>query len=173
MLKSSPDSIMKACQQYTALCESGQIKRPDFWHFCGWFGEVADDVSKFIKSDGAVGCGFDPAADAEQRNETMKKQDSSKNRAAADALRRLYTIRYLLVFKGEFQMKEISDRPYRIKVTCRKSLVEELVFFYEVEHDGEIYARFNGCDHQWNAGDEACKLCHADAYQKLITGCAE
>ena len=159
MLKSSPDTIMNACRQYTSLCESGQIKRPDFWHFCGWFGEVADDVSKFIKSDGAVGCGFDPAADAEQRNETMKKQDFAKNRAAADALRRLYTIRYLLVFKGEFQMKEISDRPYRIKVTCRKSLVEELVFFYEVEHDGEIYARFNGCDHQWNADDEACKLC--------------
>lgn len=91
MLKSSPDSIMKDCQRYTALCESGQIKRPDFWHFCGWLGEVADDVSKFIKSDGAVGCGFDPAADAEQRNETLKKQDSSKNRAAADALRRLCT----------------------------------------------------------------------------------
>lgn len=91
MLRSSPDAIMNACKQYKDLCESGQIKRPDFWHLCGCLGEVADDVSKFIKSDGAIGCGFDPAADAEQRKETMKKQDFSKNRAAADALRRLCT----------------------------------------------------------------------------------
>lgn len=70
-------------------------------------------------------------------------------------------------------MSEASKNPYSVKMICRKSLREDLVFFYEVEHDGEIYARFNGCDHQWNAGDEECKLCHADAYQKLIAGGAE
>ena len=89
MIKSSADALVNACQQYIALCDADKIKRPDFWHFCGWVGEVADDVTKFIRSDGATGCGYDPAADAVQCRAV--KQDPAKNRRAADALRRLCT----------------------------------------------------------------------------------
>ena len=90
MISLSPDAIVNACKQYIDLCSSGQIKRPDFWHFCGWCGQIADDVTRFIRSDGATGCGYDPAADMD-RQQIAQMQDAAKNRVAADALRRLCT----------------------------------------------------------------------------------
>lgn len=61
----------------------------------------------------------------------------------------------------------MSEKPYAVKIYCPISEIEEYVFFYPVERDGEWYVSFNGCDHNWHSCDE-CEACRKKAYNKLI-----
>ena len=52
LLRISEKQLIQACKDYKQLCETGQIKRPDFWHFCGWIGETDTAISAIIKFGG-------------------------------------------------------------------------------------------------------------------------
>ena len=52
LLRISEKQLVQACKDYKQLCEAGQIKRPDFWHFCGWIGETDTAISAIIKYGG-------------------------------------------------------------------------------------------------------------------------
>ena len=55
LLRISEKQLVQACKDYKQLCEAGQIKRPDFWHFCGWIGETDTAISAIIKFGGKGG----------------------------------------------------------------------------------------------------------------------
>ena len=44
LLRISEKQLVQACKDYKQLCEKGQVKRPDFWHFCGWIGETSTEI---------------------------------------------------------------------------------------------------------------------------------
>ena len=62
----------------------------------------------------------------------------------------------------------MDNRPYPVKVHCPFFHKEETVFFYPVEHQGNWYVRFNGCDNLWHDCAE-CKECQEIAYKKLTS----
>lgn len=62
----------------------------------------------------------------------------------------------------------MSEKPYAVKIYCPISNIEEYVFFYPVQKEGEWYVSFNGCDHSWHACEE-CENCRKKAYNKLVS----
>lgn len=101
LLRISEKQLVKACKDYKQLCEAGQIKRPDFWHFCGWIGETDTAISAIIKYGGKGKAPTDGgAADAGIAAEAAKskgnsgltlEQEAAKYGEAAEELRRLAT----------------------------------------------------------------------------------
>lgn len=86
LLRISQKQLVQACKEYKQLCEAGQIKRPDFWHFCGWIGETDTAISAIIKYGGKGKVPTDGgAADAGIVAEAAKYGE------AAEELRRLAT----------------------------------------------------------------------------------
>lgn len=101
LLRISEKQLVQACKEYKQLCEAGQIKRPDFWHFCGWIGETDTAISAIIKFGGKGKAPTDGgAADAVVVAEAAKgkgnsvltlEQEAAKYGEAAEELRRLAT----------------------------------------------------------------------------------
>jgi len=60
----------------------------------------------------------------------------------------------------------MDNQPYSVKIHCPISSADEYVFFYPVEHKGEWYVSFNGCDSNWHACKE-CETCYQKAYEIL------
>ncbi len=101
LLRISEKQLVQACKDYKQLCEAGQIKRPDFWHFCGWIGETDAAISAIIKYGGKGGkTTGDSNADSGIVTEAAKgkgclamtlEQEAAKYGEAAEELRRLAT----------------------------------------------------------------------------------
>lgn len=101
LLRISEKQLVQACKDYKQLCETGQIKRPDFWHFCGWIGETDAAISAIIKYGGKGNAAKDGgSADAGIGAEAAKskgnsgltlEQEAAKYGEAAEELRRLAT----------------------------------------------------------------------------------
>lgn len=101
LLRISEKQLVQACKEYKQLCEAGQIKRPDFWHFCGWIGETDAAISAIIKYGGKGNAAKDGgSADAGIVAEAAKskgnsgltlEQEAAKYGEAAEELRRLAT----------------------------------------------------------------------------------
>lgn len=114
IIRLSEDQLIQACTKYKQLCESKDILRPDFWHFCGWIGETDAAISAIIKyggrggtaqaESGAGATGSDSNANAADSgaNATSSNTDSGANAKnmiaeaakygrAAEELRRLCT----------------------------------------------------------------------------------
>lgn len=86
LLRIPEERLVQACKGYKQLCEAGQIKRPDFWHFCGWIGETDAAISAIIKYGGKGKTSKDDgSADAGIVAEAAKYGE------AAEELRRLAT----------------------------------------------------------------------------------
>ena len=101
LLRISEKQLVQACKDYKQLCEKGQIKRPDFWHFCGWIGETDTAISAIIKFGGKGGKTTGGSnSDERIAEETAKskgnsaltlEQEAAKYGEAAEELRRLAT----------------------------------------------------------------------------------
>ena len=101
LLRISEKQLIQACKDYKQLCETGQIKRPDFWHFCGWIGETDTAISAIIKfggkgksskDDGSADAGIAAEAAKGKGNSGMTlEQEAAKYGEAAEELRRLAT----------------------------------------------------------------------------------
>ena len=101
LLRISEKQLVEACKDYKQLCEKGQIKRPDFWHFCGWIGETDTAISAIIKFGGKGGKTTGGSnADSGLVAEAAKgkgclamtlEQEAAKYGEAAEELRRLAT----------------------------------------------------------------------------------
>ena len=101
LLRISEKQLVQACKDYKQLCEAGKIKRPDFWHFCGWIGETDSAISAIIKFGGKGGkAKSDGNSDEGIAAETAKskgnsgltlEQEAAKYGEAAEELRRLAT----------------------------------------------------------------------------------
>ena len=116
LLRISEKQLVQACKDYKQLCETGQIKRPDFWHFCGWIGETDSAISAIIKYGGKgnaakdggftdAGIGAEAAKSKGNSGLTLEKeaakrkdcpaltleQEAAKYGEAAEELRRLAT----------------------------------------------------------------------------------
>ena len=101
LLRISEKQLVQACKDYKQLCEKGQIKRPDFWHFCGWIGETDTAISAIIKFGGKGGKTTGGSnADSGLVAEAAKgkgclamtlEQEAAKYGEAAEELRRLAT----------------------------------------------------------------------------------
>ena len=78
LLRISEKQLIQACKDYKQLCEAGQIKRPDFWHFCGWIGETDTAISAIIKFGGkGKSSKDDGSADAGIAAEAAKSKGNS------------------------------------------------------------------------------------------------
>ena len=78
LLRISEKQLIQACKDYKQLCETGQIKRPDFWHFCGWIGETDTAISAIIKFGGkGKSSKDDGSADAGIAAEAAKSKGNS------------------------------------------------------------------------------------------------
>ena len=86
LLRISGKQLVQACKDYKQLCESGQIKRPDFWHFCGWIGETDTAISAIIKYGGRGG-----KAENNGNADAGLVTEAAKYGEAAEELRRLAT----------------------------------------------------------------------------------
>lgn len=86
LLRLSEAQLCKACKEYKQLCEAGQIKRPDFWHFCGWIGETDTAISAIIKYGGRGG-----KAANDGNSDAGLIAEAAKYGEAAEELRRLAT----------------------------------------------------------------------------------
>ena len=101
LLRISEKQLVQACKDYKQLCEAGQIKRPDFWHFCGWIGETDSAISAIIKyggkgkaptDGGAADAGIVAEAAKSKGNSGLTlEQEAAKYGEAAEELRRLAT----------------------------------------------------------------------------------
>lgn len=101
LLRISEKQLVQACKKYKQLCEAGQIKRPDFWHFCGWIGETDTAISAIIKfggkgksskDDGSADAGIVAEAAKSKGNSGLTlEQEAAKYGEAAEELRRLAT----------------------------------------------------------------------------------
>lgn len=101
LLRISEKQLVQACKDYKQLCETGQIKRPDFWHFCGWIGETDTAISAIIKyggkgkaptDGGAADAGIVAEAAKSKGNSGLTlEQEAAKYGEAAEELRRLAT----------------------------------------------------------------------------------
>ena len=101
LLRISEKQLVQACKDYKQLCETGQIKRPDFWHFCGWIGETDTAISAIIKfggkgksskDDSSADAGIVAEAAKSKGNSGMTlEQEAAKYGEAAEELRRLAT----------------------------------------------------------------------------------
>nr|DAH25268.1 MAG TPA: hypothetical protein [Caudoviricetes sp.] len=101
LLRISEKQLIQACKDYKQLCETGQIKRPDFWHFCGWIGETDTAISAIIKyggkgkaptDGGAADAGIVAEAAKSKGNSGLTlEQEAAKYGEAAEELRRLAT----------------------------------------------------------------------------------
>lgn len=101
LLRISEKQLVQACKDYKRLCEEGQIKRPDFWHFCGWIGETDTAISAIIKyggkgkaptDGGAADAGIVAEAAKSKGNSGLTlEQEAAKHGEAAEELRRLAT----------------------------------------------------------------------------------
>lgn len=101
LLRISEKQLVQACKEYKQLCEAGQIKRPDFWHFCGWIGETDTAISAIIKyggkgkaptDGGAADAGIVAEAAKSKGNSGLTlEQEAAKYGEAAEELRRLAT----------------------------------------------------------------------------------
>lgn len=101
LLRISEKQLIQACKDYKQLCEKGQIKRPDWWHFCGWIGETAEAMSAILKyggkgkpskDDGSADAGIAAEAAKGKGNSGMTlEQEAAKYGEAAEELRRLAT----------------------------------------------------------------------------------
>lgn len=101
LLRISEKQLVQACKEYKQLCEAGQIKRPDFWHFCGWIGETDTAISAIIKFGGkggktTGGSNSDEGIAAETAKSKGNsgltlEQEAAKYGEAAEELRRLAT----------------------------------------------------------------------------------
>lgn len=64
----------------------------------------------------------------------------------------------------------METRPLPVKMYCPFSNIEENVFFYPIQVDGEWYVdinSFNGCDNSWHCCQE-CENCKTKAYDKIF-----
>ena len=86
LLRISEKQLIQACKDYKQLCEKGQIKRPDFWHFCGWIGETDTAISAIIKFGGKGG-----KAKSDGNSGMTLEQEAAKYGEVAEELRRLAT----------------------------------------------------------------------------------
>ena len=101
LLRISEKQLIQACKDYKQFCETGQIKRPDFWHFCGWIGETDTAISAIIKfggkgksskDDGSADAGIVAEAAKGKGNSALTlEQEAAKYGEAAEELRRLAT----------------------------------------------------------------------------------
>jgi hypothetical protein len=101
LLRISEKQLVQACKDYKQFCEAGQIKRPDFWHFCGWIGETDTAISAIIKYGGkgkaptdgrAADAGIVAEAEKSKGNSGLTlEQEAAKYGEAAEELRRLAT----------------------------------------------------------------------------------
>ena len=101
LLRISEKQLIQACRDYKQLCETGQIKRPDFWHFCGWIGETDTAISAIIKFGGKGGKAksggnsdegiVTEAAKSKGNSALTMEQEAAKYGEAAEELRRLAT----------------------------------------------------------------------------------
>ena len=93
LLRISEKQLIQACKDYKQLCETGQIKRPDFWHFCGWIGETDTAISAIIKfggkgksskDDGSADAGIAAEAAKSKGNSALTlEQEAAKHGKAA------------------------------------------------------------------------------------------
>lgn len=81
LIRLAEQQIIKACVEYRRLCEAGEIKRADWWHFSAWCCEAADALSLIVKHGGRAVS--DDAPD--------EVREAAKYAEAADELRRLST----------------------------------------------------------------------------------
>ena len=81
IIRLSEDQLIQACTKYKQLCESKDILRPDFWHFCGWIGETDAAISAIIKYGGRGGTAQD--ADSADDTSTASKANAAENGANA------------------------------------------------------------------------------------------
>lgn len=86
LLRISEKQLVQACKEYKQLCEAGQIKRPDFWHFCGWIGETDAAISAIIKYGGKGG-----KTTGDSNADSGIVTEAAKYGEAAEELRRLAT----------------------------------------------------------------------------------
>lgn len=86
LLRISEKQLVQACKDYKRLCEEGQIKRPDFWHFCGWIGETDAAISAIIKYGGKGG-----KTTGDSNADSGIVTEAAKYGEAAEELRRLAT----------------------------------------------------------------------------------
>lgn len=85
-VKLSNSELVKACAEYVRLVEADTIKRADFWGFCAWVGEDAEDIKLIIRYGGRAVPDGDPA------DEHIKRvREAAKYKDAGEALRRLST----------------------------------------------------------------------------------
>ena len=101
LVRLTQQQIKKACKDYKQLCEAGKIKRPDWWHFCGWIGETAEAMSAILKyggkgnpskDDGSADAGIAAEAAKNKGNSVLTlEQEAAKYGEAAEELRRLAT----------------------------------------------------------------------------------
>lgn len=95
LLRITETQLVQACKDYKQLCDTEQIRRPDFWHFCGWIGETDAAISAIIKYGGKGGnAGDGVAADAAKgkgNSALTLEQEAAKYGEAAEELRRLAT----------------------------------------------------------------------------------
>lgn len=66
-------------------------------------------------------------------------------------------------------MECVQIEAYSVPMHCPLSHVKENVYFYEVNIDGTMYLRFNGCNNSWHDCEE-CESCRKRAYEKMIKG---
>ena len=86
LVRISEKQLIQACKDYKQFCETGQIKRPDFWHFCGWIGETDTAISAIIKFGGKGG-----KVKSDGNSALTLEQEAAKYGEAAEELRRLAT----------------------------------------------------------------------------------
>lgn len=82
----SDSELVKACAEYVRLVEADTIKRADFWGFCAWVGEDAENIKLIIRYGGRAAPDGDPADESTQR-----AREAAKYKDAGEALRRLST----------------------------------------------------------------------------------
>ena len=98
LLRISEKQLIQACKDYKQLCETGQIKRPDFWHFCGWIGETDTAISAIIKfggkgksskDDGSADAGIAAVAAKSKGNSALTlEQEAAKLTLEQEAAKR-------------------------------------------------------------------------------------
>ena len=95
LLRISEKQLIQACKDYKQLCETGQIKRPDFWHFCGWIGETDTAISAIIKfggkgksskDDGSADAGIAAEAAKCKGNSALTLEQEAAKRKVCPAL---------------------------------------------------------------------------------------
>lgn len=107
MITKTPEQIVKAAAAYRQGCLDGKSQtflRPDFWAFCGWIDESADDIQALVKgqsvtwaADPTKADGFDELPEEQQKQ--VQEEWRCHTAAAVDKLRKLCTF-----IRGEYNV---------------------------------------------------------------------